>query len=74
MNPKKDLIVGNIILQCQMCNRPDRNRWVYDKTGRVIAVADTEDGIRIILEFIKKASKATKKAIFDKLSHMISEK
>lgn len=74
MNPKKDLIAGNIIPQCQICNRPDRNRWVYDKTGRVIAVADTEDGIRIILEFMKKASKTTKEFIYDKLINKINQK
>ena len=36
MNPNKPLVAGNIIPQCQKCNRGDRNRWVYDDKGRVI--------------------------------------
>ncbi|MCS6919104.1 MAG: hypothetical protein NZM28_04985 [Fimbriimonadales bacterium] len=38
-NPKLPLQAENIIPQCQFCNRPDRNYWVYDKRGRVIGVA-----------------------------------
>jgi len=40
MDPNKPLIVGNIIPQCQKCNRGDRNRWVYDDKGRVIKIAN----------------------------------
>ncbi|PKP59803.1 MAG: hypothetical protein CVT88_04565 [Candidatus Altiarchaeales archaeon HGW-Altiarchaeales-1] len=40
MDPNKPLIAGNIIPQCQKCNRADRNRWVYDEKGRVIKLAD----------------------------------
>ena len=39
-DPNKPLKAGNIIPQCQKCNRADRNRWVYDDKGRVIALAD----------------------------------
>lgn len=39
MDPNKPLISGNIIPQCQKCNRGDRNRWVYDQRGRVIKLA-----------------------------------
>lgn len=39
MDPNKPLIAGNIIPQCQKCNRGDRNRWVYDEKGRVIKLA-----------------------------------
>lgn len=39
MNPNKPLVAGNIIPQCQKCNRADRNRWVYDNKGRVIKLA-----------------------------------
>ena len=53
MNPLKDLVAGNIIPQCQICNRPDRNRWIYDTTGRVIEVADTPDGKRVVLTYLK---------------------
>lgn len=38
-DPNKPLIPGNIIPQCQKCNRGDRNRWVYDNKGRVIKMA-----------------------------------
>ncbi len=57
MNPARPLEEGNIIPQCQICNRPDRNRWVFDKTGRVIAVAISKDGIRVVKEFLKNATK-----------------
>lgn len=56
MNPAMPLEEGNIIPQCQICNRPDRNKWVFDKTGRVIAVAITPDGIRIVKEFLKNST------------------
>jgi hypothetical protein len=39
-DPNKPLRPGNIIPQCQKCNRADRNRWVYDDKGRVIKLAD----------------------------------
>lgn len=39
MDPRKPLVAGNIIPQCQKCNRGDRNRWVYDERGRVIKLA-----------------------------------
>lgn len=38
-DPNKPLVAGNIIPQCQKCNRADRNRWVYDDKGRVIKLA-----------------------------------
>lgn len=38
-DPRKPLKPGNIIPQCQKCNRGDRNRWVYDDKGRVIKLA-----------------------------------
>ena len=56
MNPALPLEEGNIIPQCQICNQPDRNRWIYDKTGRVIAIANTPDGFRAVEKFIKKSS------------------
>lgn len=56
MNPSEPLAAGNIIPQCQICNRGDRNRWIYDKTGRVIEVADTMDGFRVIVRFIENTS------------------
>ncbi len=42
MNPNKPLVAGNIIPQCQKCNRADRNRWVYDDKGRVIKLANPQ--------------------------------
>jgi len=39
-DPNKSLVAGNIIPQCQKCNKADRNRWVYDNKGRVIKLAD----------------------------------
>jgi|SRR3989338_8252768 len=39
-DPTKPLVKGNIIPQCQKCNRADRNNWVYDERGRVIKLAN----------------------------------
>jgi hypothetical protein len=51
MDPTLHLDQNNIIPQCSICNRADRNKWVYDKTGRVVEVAPTEDGLRIVNKF-----------------------
>ena len=40
MDPNKPLEPGNIIPQCEKCNRADRNYWIYDTKGRVIAIAN----------------------------------
>jgi hypothetical protein len=42
MDPNKPLKPGNIIPQCEKCNRPDRNYWVYDKKGRVVKIANAK--------------------------------
>lgn len=39
-DPNKSLVKGNIIPQCQKCNRADRNNWVYDENGRAIKMAN----------------------------------
>lgn len=40
MDPSKPLEPGNIIPQCEKCNRPDRNYWIYDEKGRVVGIAN----------------------------------
>jgi len=40
MDPTEPLETGNIIPQCQKCNRAYRNNWVYDERGRVIKLAN----------------------------------
>lgn len=68
MDPNQPLVEGNIIPQCQICNRPDRNRWIYDKTGRAIEIAISEDGFRAVKNFVKRARKThTKEEIIKKL-------
>lgn len=39
-DPTKPLEAGNIIPQCEKCNRADRNYWVYDNKGRVVKIAN----------------------------------
>lgn len=56
MDPNKPLVNGNIIPQCQKCNRADRNRWVYDEKGRVIKLADAN--------FVKNFDKNVRKKIY----------
>lgn len=40
MDPQKPLKEGNIIPQCEKCNRPDRNYWIYDAKGRVVGIGN----------------------------------
>lgn len=54
MNPEKPLEEGNIIPQCQECNRGDRNRWIYDERGRVTGLTQ-----EALLSRIKKLDKKT---------------
>jgi hypothetical protein len=54
MNPEKPLEEGNIIPQCQECNRGDRNRWIYDNRGRVTGLTQ-----EALLSRIKKLDKKT---------------
>lgn len=56
-DPNKPLIVGNIIPQCQKCNRADRNRWIYDDKGRVIKLADANFVHNFDLDIQKKLYK-----------------
>lgn len=42
MNPTLPLEAGNVIPQCQECNRPDRDKYIYDYKGRVIDVTEKE--------------------------------
>lgn len=41
-DPSKPLEPGNIIPQCNKCNQPDRNYWIYDDKGRVIKIANAK--------------------------------
>lgn len=59
LNPRKPLRGQNIIPQCEKCNQPDKNYWVYDKRGRVVNIANT--GI------IDRCSDELKKEIYKKL-------
>ncbi|MDP2925907.1 MAG: hypothetical protein Q8N99_06050 [Nanoarchaeota archaeon] len=56
-DPTKSLSEGNIIPQCEKCNRPDRNYFVYDDKGRVVQIADSKvvlrSSIRVQLETLK---------------------
>ncbi|PJC01744.1 MAG: hypothetical protein CO073_03020 [Candidatus Komeilibacteria bacterium CG_4_9_14_0_8_um_filter_36_9] len=70
LDPQKPLQEGNIFPQCQICNRGDRNRWIYDKTGRVIEIAETPDGVRVVKTFLKKASNKVRYEIFNLLKKL----
>ena len=66
MDPNKPLVAGNIIPQCQKCNRGDRNRWVYDNKGRVIKLADAN--------FVINFDKDVKQKIYKILYNEFNEK
>jgi hypothetical protein len=63
-----------VVQKCQICNRGDRNRWIYDKTGRAIEIAQTDDGIRIVKTFLKKASRGIQENIFEFLEKLLGKK
>ena len=65
-DPNKALTPDNIIPQCEKCNRPDRNYWVYDNKGRVIEIANAE--------VIDRCSKQVKKEIYTRLYRFFHEK
>ncbi len=61
MDPSKPLDSNNCIPQCQECNRPARNYWVWDEKGRPHALADprmiersSEEVQRAVLEILRK--------------------
>jgi len=65
-DPNQPLAAGNIIPQCQKCNRADRNRWVYDDKSRVIKLADAN--------FIKNFDKKVRWKIFKILYQEFNKK
>lgn len=58
-DPNKSLELGNIIPQCDQCNRQDRNNFVYNDKGRVIKIANPQ--------FVLRSDKKIKKTIYDLL-------
>lgn len=63
MDPSKPLEPGNIIPQCEKCNRPDRNYWIYDEKGRVIGIANEK--------VVDKCSKDLKEKIYQRLKDIL---
>lgn len=61
MDPNKSLKPGNIIPQCDSCNRADKNKWVYDEKGRVRALANPKT--------ITSSSKKVQKDVYKILSN-----
>lgn len=63
MNPHKPLEKGNIIPQCQFCNKPYKSNVVFDANGRVIGVASWDfvlksiekDYLRVSEESVQRA-------------------
>ena len=53
MDPRKPIAKGNIIPQCQYCNRAYLNDFTFDKKGRVRAVASVEP-VRRASAYVKK--------------------
>ncbi|MBI3335101.1 MAG: hypothetical protein HY001_01210 [Candidatus Portnoybacteria bacterium] len=65
-DPNKPLITGNMIPQCQKCNRADRNNWVYDERGRVIKLANPN--------VIKRSDKKVRLKVYKILSREFKKK
>lgn len=60
MDPNKPLDSDNTIPQCQICNRADKDNWVYDDRGRVVRIANPN--------IIKRSSKEVRWEIYKILS------
>ena len=69
MDPNKDLRADNCIPQCQFCNRPARNWWVFDRFGRPHAIAKGD----IILRSSPKIRQDALKALLSENPEMIKE-
>lgn len=65
-NPNLPLEPGNIIPQCEKCNQPDRDYWIYDDKGRAINIANSK--------IIDKCSKEIQKEIYIKLYNIFGGK
>ena len=63
-DPNKPLEPGNIIPQCEKCNRPDRNYWIYDDKGRVVRIAN--------VKVIDNCSKQIQKEMYTRLYHLFN--
>lgn len=66
MDPTKPLTPDNTIPQCEKCNRPDRNDWIYDRKGRVVALASARPVLR--------SSRAVQREILGQLKNKVKEK
>ena len=64
-NPAKPLENGNIIPQCEKCNRADRNYWIYDDKGRVIGIANEK--------VIDGCSKSMQEKIYERLKQILNK-
>lgn len=64
MDPNKPLEPGNIIPQCEKCNRADRNYWIYDEKGRVVSIANP-----IVVD---RCSDEVKRAIYERLKMQLN--
>jgi len=65
IDPSESLLPGNIIPQCSKCNQADRNKWIYDIKGRVVAVNDPN--------VIKKSKKETKIKVYEILKRELKK-
>lgn len=64
MDPTKPLKEGNIIPQCEKCNRPDRNHWIYDSKGRTVGIANET--------VIDSCSKEVQEKIYERLKKIFN--
>lgn len=65
MDPSKPLEAGNIIPQCEKCNRADRDYWVYDEKGRVVGIANEK--------VVDRCSKQMQVRIFERLKVILGK-
>lgn len=65
MDPSRPLEPGNIIPQCEKCNRADRNYWIYDEKGRVVSIANP-----IVVD---RCSDEVKREIYERLKKYFGE-
>ena len=60
MDPEKPQVIGNVIPQCQFCNKAYKSDFVFNEKGRIRAIADIGP--------VKRASKKVQKKVWSFLS------
>jgi hypothetical protein len=74
MDSSNKLEDGNIIPQCQFCNKTAKNKFVFTNHGRVDRIAVTEDGLKVVKDFIDDCVLKKKNSFLNDLRKYLNER